>query len=518
MAKLASTGTVKATSSSMQPKRRRRQSRRTLDAGAIVVASDQVQPGNENSPNDVLKHEQQGGQKIIMTDDRAGQPNPTPVVPAPTHTIPETTREQQQQLRRELCSDPHCFDPEEKNVFSPPVPPPTLAPTTVAQRAQDDDENCVSDGAGNYGPTAASSSFRTVEYYYQLETTAALADPALLNFEVLQDVEKAISDRLVKRFFKETCTTAPIIDVSSSNNNQNINDMIDGLTLGAATTPIPPPSSATPAPTPLGISNIQVTHHESSASPNDVDSVLTLGAATTPPSSWSPSVPVTSPGEITNVQVTHHESSTNTDVLSLGAATTPPIASSASGSGDITNIQVTATTNNVVSLGAATPPPSASSASGSGDVSNIQVTTTTNNLNDVLILGAATTPSSASGPGDISNIQVTTTTNNLNEGLSLGAATTPPSGGITNIQVTTTVTPPAPPSSPPTSSNPWGITNIQLTVSNPFKDEQAPVDGMAAKGGGLRRLQNGEYQQPVVGLTAAPLDQVLEGTAGGTNE
>lgn len=102
---------------------------------------------------------------------------------------------------RKLCSGVHCFAPEEKNVFSPLTP--TVAPRT-------DTSECASDGQGNYG-TVDGPSFRTVNYRYQVETTPELT-AMLLNLEVLQDVEKAISDALVKRFFLETCSP-PVINV-----------------------------------------------------------------------------------------------------------------------------------------------------------------------------------------------------------------------------------------------------------------------------------------------------------------
>jgi hypothetical protein len=111
---------------------------------------------------------------------------------------------------RELCEGEHCFQPEEKNVFSPPTPTPapTISPQPTSFRT--DPTTCESDGQGNYG-IIDSSSFRIVNYRYQVETTQEL-NAMLLNFEVLQDVENAISDVLVKRFFLESCTP-PVINV-----------------------------------------------------------------------------------------------------------------------------------------------------------------------------------------------------------------------------------------------------------------------------------------------------------------
>ena len=139
----------------------------------------------------------------------------------------ETTRSQRE---RKLCSGAaeqsgaaeHCFEPEEKDVVSPPTTaqlftdPPTAAPTSD----RNDPTNCVADGQGNYGNIDGPSS-HTVQYRYQVETTDALT-AFQLNVEVLQDVEKAISDRMVQRFFLEQCSP-PIIDIFAIPNDSNVN-------------------------------------------------------------------------------------------------------------------------------------------------------------------------------------------------------------------------------------------------------------------------------------------------------
>ena len=137
------------------------------------------------------------------------------------------------QQQRTLCStgstvpQHNCFDPEEKDVISPnpPTPAPSISPPPTSFRS--DADNCVADGQGNYGTINGPSS-HVVEYRYQVETTDAWT-AFQLNMEVLQDVEKAISDRMVQRYFLEQCSP-PVIDIFGAENGIT-------LTSNAATAP-----------------------------------------------------------------------------------------------------------------------------------------------------------------------------------------------------------------------------------------------------------------------------------------
>jgi len=115
--------------------------------------------------------------------------------------------------KRKLCSGhpDHCFSPLEKNVDSPII---LDAATPAPDRNEDD---CVSDSQGNYGEINGSSS-HTVGYQYQVETTESL-DAVKLNVSVLQDAEKAISDRMVQSFFWEQCSS-PVMDIFGTSESQ----------------------------------------------------------------------------------------------------------------------------------------------------------------------------------------------------------------------------------------------------------------------------------------------------------
>lgn len=122
--------------------------------------------------------------------------------------------------RKLLCAgdELHCFNPEERNVFSRPTEPRTIAPSQapsispVPTSFRLENNPCESDGQGNYGTTDAPIR-RLVDYMYQVETTDVITK-TFLNSEVLQDVEKEIGDILVKQFFSEQCS-GPTIQVVS---------------------------------------------------------------------------------------------------------------------------------------------------------------------------------------------------------------------------------------------------------------------------------------------------------------
>ena len=135
---------------------------------------------------------------------------------APPSATTSTTSSPQPKARRHLlCSGSHhhCFSPEEKNVFSEPYTAPSQAPSVSPAPTSFRFENasCDSDGRGDYGNTNAPNS-HAVEYRYQVETTSVIT-ATFLNIEVLQDVEKKISDLLVKRFFSEVCSPTIMVDL-----------------------------------------------------------------------------------------------------------------------------------------------------------------------------------------------------------------------------------------------------------------------------------------------------------------
>lgn len=123
--------------------------------------------------------------------------------------------------QRTLCSTSStvpqhdCFNPEEKDVISPipPTPAPSISPQPTSFRTGPND--CVADGQGNYGTIDGPSSHQ-VEYRYQVETAEGWT-AFQLNVEVLQDVEKAISDLMVQRYFLEQCSP-PVIDIFGADN------------------------------------------------------------------------------------------------------------------------------------------------------------------------------------------------------------------------------------------------------------------------------------------------------------
>ncbi|CAB9525850.1 expressed unknown protein [Seminavis robusta] len=160
----------------------------------------------------------------VVTTMKQSAPAPPPY---PTPVLLEN-----QENQRKLCVgvQNHCFNPEERNVFSPPTvplpkltkspsPAPTLKAATLAPSSDRNDESeCKSDEQGNYGDVDGTS-FRIVSYRYQVETTEGMT-AVDLDVEVLQYVEKSISDLMVQRFFADSCSPPPINVVIPNNSNQ----------------------------------------------------------------------------------------------------------------------------------------------------------------------------------------------------------------------------------------------------------------------------------------------------------
>jgi hypothetical protein len=136
---------------------------------------------------------------------------------------PQRTRGQAGTYHRRLCEgvDNHCFKPEEKNVFSPPIPPPpTMAPTIalVSDRTDDTTNSCRADEQGNYGEIDGPT-YRIVSYRFQLETTTQVSSALELNVNVLQDVETTISDYIIHKLFIEVCSSPPTLVLMPNDNN-----------------------------------------------------------------------------------------------------------------------------------------------------------------------------------------------------------------------------------------------------------------------------------------------------------